>query len=252
MSDGATPEPAVEVLVPKRRGLKPSKAEKSAAQAAMPYHDVPIPNKNGTPSSRTLPIQQMTREVYQRESRSLAYNHFVKGKSFTALKLALSRHGSDRALRFLSALINPKNKGVDVADLAEKHGISYNDLMTVWQNDRLSAALAHLYDGAVTVAEHIVKDAESTYVCCSRCDGSGVMRAQYGDTKAKWVKCVNCNGAGITRKVGDSKSRQQVLEATGIVKSGGGVTVNVGSSAASAVDSVLDEMEGITIPVTAE
>ena len=219
----------------------------------MPYREKVLVNENGKSTGRTAYIQEMSPETYKRESRSISYSNFLKSRSLDDVKLALARDEGPKATRFLQSLIDPKNKDVDIAVLAQIHGISFNDLLTIWRSDKLNEAFCHMFDGVPVVAQHTVKDAESVQVCCPRCDGGGTMKVQIDERTSKWISCVNCQGTGIIRKIGDAKARQQVLEATGILKSSSsGVTILNMNGAASAVESVLDDLERITIPVTVE
>jgi len=222
------------------------------------YRDVKVPHEvSAKPTEYTYPVQAMTQESYELEMRRpsasahLGFRHFLKTRKFDTLTLALSRSGSVKASQFLSKLINPKYKDVDIAVLAQKCGIGFGELMQIWRNDRLTEAMANMFEAAPTVAEHTAIDAQSTKVCCSRCDGAGVIKINKRD-KHSWVQCINCSGSGSVRKAGDAKSRQYVFESTGIVKPSAGMSITVNTGTASSVDSVLDEMERATIDVTSE
>jgi hypothetical protein len=224
------------------------------------FRDAIVPEVNGKPTNYTYPVEAMTRASYDNEllveqkSRHLGYAEFLKNRKLDALKLALARNASPKAEKFLKLLVNPKYRDADIADLAEKCGIGFGELMAVWRSDRLTEAMANLVDAAPVVAEHTALDAQSTQVCCSRCDGAGVMQINNRGEK-EWVQCTTCVGTGYVRKIGDRASRQFMFEATGIVKASAGLNVTVNTGAASSVESVLDEMERATNPyidVTAE
>ena len=229
---------------------------KQAAEAEIPISRFAerkcLNEKSGEPTGIALPFVEPTREQYQRDIKSnhIGIRAFVKQRGFETLKVALCNNGSRRALNFLAALMNPKYKESDIPRLAEKYGIGYGELMAIWRNDRLAEAVANLFDAAPTIAAHTARDAESTRTCCPRCDGSGRMKITRDD-ETSWVDCVSCDGTGAIRKIGDKDSRRFVFEGTGIVKTGGGVNVNINASAVTSVDSILDEMEQ-AIPATFE
>jgi hypothetical protein len=234
---------------------KPDPLPKPSDYTGVPYKDKQLLNDDGTLSALTLPIQPMTKNSYEREmmqTKHLGYKNFLANRSVDDLKLALSRSGAPKATQFLEALCHPKNIDVDIAVLAERYHIGFGELMAVWRNDKLVDAMDNILSTVPQVARDTALDAESSQTCCSRCDGAGVMRVQKGDDIFEWVKCISCKGIGAVRKAGDSRSRQYVFEATGMIKSAAGINVNITTGAASTVASVLEELDHLTIPARAE
>jgi len=219
----------------------------------------PVPNDDGTypppELSIALPVQEMTRKQYNqevlRQARLFGFQRYIKSIKFEDLKYALARDDSPKALNFLAALLDPENAHLDFGVIAQKQGISLNDLMMVWRNDRLVEAFGTLFTGAPKVAAHAVEVAQGSTVCCNRCDGAGevLVTRQAGP---EWISCPNCNGKGTIHRAGCAKAREIVLKATGIVKADPGTTINI-TTGISAVESVLDELERLpAITVKAE
>jgi ribosomal protein L37AE/L43A len=218
-----------------------------------------VPDEDGTfPPPElgiTLPIQEMTRKQYNNEvlrhARLLGFKRYLKSIKFDDLKYALARDDSPKALNFLAALLDPENAHLDFGTVAMKQGISLNDLMTVWRNDRLVETFGTLFTGAPKVAAHAVEAAQATTVCCHRCDGAGEVLVTR-EAGPVWIVCPNCAGKGTTQRAGDAKAREVVLKATGIIKADPGTTINI-TTGISAVESVLDELERLpAITVKAE
>ncbi len=172
---------------------------------------------------------------------------YLKSLDLDGLKTALAQDDSPRAVSFLAALADPTNEETDITILALENRISLQELMQIWRSAKHSEALGALFNGAPTIAAHAVEDAKSTKVCCPRCDGAGIMQVPALDAKTllpvqTWVRCTNCEGAGSIRKAGDTKSREYVLRATGLIKQDSGTSVTIVNQP-SAVESVIDELD---------
>lgn len=226
----------------KRKG-RPRKTQVPPSPMIGGYRDQPLIESREDPSF-TLPIQEMTPEQYEQEKvypGSAAYRRYIKSLDLDELKFALAHYDTPKAVAFLAALADPRNREVDIVAVAQKFKIGFNELMAVWRNSRLTRAMSELFDGAPAVARDTVEDARSTVACCPRCDGAGVIKVNRNEVQ-EWIECMNCEGTGTVRKTGDAKSRAYVFKATGLVKDAPNMVIN-NNVGRSGVDSVLDDLE---------
>jgi hypothetical protein len=234
---------------------------KRAAKAAPieeAISDAPVYTEEGTPTTLSLPVRDMSRVSYSREmaaaSCRVIFRKYIKTLPLEELKFALARNDSTKAVSFLASLTDPDNAGLDIADIAVYHGINLGDLMQIWRNDRLALAMSNLFDSLPPLTADAAEDARSVQVCCPRCDGAESVQVET-PKGSKWIECPNCRGKGTVRKVGDQKARDHILRATGVIKPDTGMTVNIGSTSHN-VESVLDELERLgeapSIPVAFE
>lgn len=158
----------------------------------------------------------------------------------TDLQEALIREDSTRALLFYEALSDPKRGDVPISVLAQQCGIRTRELIEIWRHHKQVEAIGIAITGSPEVARHTVEDAKSITICCTRCDGAGVVRV-LRELGPEWIQCITCKGTGAVRRAGDAKSREWVLRAAGVIKAdGSGVVINQNFSRA---DSVLDELD---------
>jgi hypothetical protein len=201
-----------------------------------PWADVNVPRQDGTSSTLSMPVQYVP--WADQVSRQDVWN-------------ALLEDDTDRATAFARALVDPRYSDIPVSVLAGRYDIRVPDLMEIWRRHQRIAAVGKALERAPDIVADAAEDALSREVCCSRCDGAGMMRVQ-DSNGVDWRKCVNCKGTGTERKPGDTKSRDFVLRSAGVVDSDRPTTVvNVQMGADSVLDE-LDRLEQSTVTVTAQ
>jgi Zn ribbon nucleic-acid-binding protein len=210
----------------------------------------PILNDDGSASDLTLPIEDMSYESYRHEmaqrGKIQMFNKLLATMPVEDLKFALANHNTQKAMNFLGALIDPRNIKRDIAELAVESRIGLGELMQIWRNDKLTVTLNEIFQAAPLVAKDVAKDAQTIDACCPRCDGAGEIQVARRKGQA-WIECVNCKGKGTIRQVGDARSREHMLKATGVLKSDQAMSVVINNNrAASGPESVIEELEQLS------
>ncbi len=149
------------------------------------------------------------------------------------------------AQRFLALLTDPRRRGSKIVRLAEAVGLKQEDLFDIFKDYYHAQSMMTMLQGLPGAAEDIVADARSTRLCCSRCDGQGMIVANVRAPveEQQMQPCPQCEGRGFVRKVGDPDARKYLGVATGqLPRPGGGAVVQVNVSAGR-LESVIDEVE---------
>ncbi len=206
------------------------------------YKDEPVLDAKGDPTALTMPVEQTVWQTISPDTCP-ALSDFLNTRKVRDIKLALDTAGTSRALKFLTALNDPKNARVHIVDLAYLHGINVLDLMQLWRSHKLTATMMNLTERLPQVATHTVDSALNNKICCNRCDGAGTIRVQR-ESGYTWITCHTCDGTGQIYKPGDVKNREMVFKATGIIKPDQHIT-NITTNLQS-VESVIDELESLS------
>ncbi len=220
------------------------------------HRDQSVRDENGKRTTLTIPVAPITR-LAPDPGRGMmpptghqdpVYAKFLESRDLDELKFALATSTAPKALAFLGDLIDPTKAATDITTLAKRRAIGLVEMMQIWRSHKLTSAMGVHIDGAPSVAADVVLDALSTIICCTRCDGAGVIRVTRHDVQ-EWIDCPHCQATGATRKPGDPKARDLVYQTVGFTKASGGVSVNIQHNTSN-VESVLDELERATaIPV---
>lgn len=219
----------METETPRRKRGRPPKAKLEIVKAGpldFPRRDLPIPGADGKPSGLTLPVQFVPwADTIPREE----------------LTQALIEDDSPGALEFLRSLADPLQMDLPISALAGKAGIRVPELMAIWRNHMKIAAMGVALSQAPLIARDTLEDAKSVIVCCSRCDGAGVIQVQK-QAGPEWLECIACKGKGSQRKPGDPKSREWILRASEVIAADG-PSVLIQNSNNITADSVLDDLD---------
>lgn len=219
--------------------------------------------ENGKPTDFTMPVLPFTKLVTDHDRGMMSYDGdndpvyagYVASLPLEELKFALAREATPKANQFLAYIVDPNKARVPITSLAKLSGIGLPEMMQIWRSYKLVQALGVFINHAPAIAEHTAQDAMSYNACCPRCDGGGVMKVERYD-KYEWLQCVQCQGTGIIRKMGDSKSRDQIFQATGILATRANVNVVTQIHQHHSAESIIDELdEAIDIlptPITEE
>lgn len=181
-----------------------------------------------------------------------AYLTTINPRESAKVQRALACSADPRFQEFLSRIQTNRYKRVSLQTIAKACNISLKEFSDWWNRESTQTAIAIAQNSSIDITEDMVGDARTVEVACERCDGMtwigapaglpietpGYRFMQSGD-EIVWIRdCPNCK-SGKTRKIGDSHSRDRVLELSGLIKKGGGVNVNVnnfgGASHSSAV-----------------
>jgi hypothetical protein len=245
----------------KKRGPKPKVRALDSIPEIDPWTNNPI-YEEGERTKLTLPVKKLSLLHYDKGRGMMStegegdpvYARYLTSLDMDELRMALAEDNSPKAVNFLSHLANPLFASVDITTLAKRCSIGLTEMMQIWRNHKLTAAMGVYIDGAPTLAAHLVEDARSVTVCCGRCDGAGFIKV-HREEGTVWIECVNCKGTGVVRRAGDAKARETIFKSIGFVRPDGGnsVSVNINNSQSPTVTSVLDELERLpaVIPATA-
>jgi hypothetical protein len=171
------------------------------------------------------------------------YGDFLEKLPLDELRAALSQSDSPAAMRFLAALEDPSRAQTKWVTLAKSSGLSLGEMMRIWREGRLAAAMGIMIDAAPAVAADIIEDAKPVTICCPRCDGAGTIQVSRQDGPS-WIQCTSCRGSGSVRKPGDAGSRDLLLKAIGFVKPDAGYRVTIlNQNNVPNVASVIEELE---------
>lgn len=214
------------------------------------HRDQSVRDEKGKPTALTLPVAKITR-LAPDPGRGMmpptgpldpVYSRYLESLDLDELKFALAKDASPKALAFLSSIVDPAKSKTDITTLAKRHAIGLTEMMQIWRSHKLCTAMGVHIDAAPAVAADVVLDAQSTRVCCPRCDGAGMIRVTRRAIE-DWIDCPHCEAAGTIRKPGDPKARDLVYQTVGFTKVAGGPGINVNINNSSKVDSILDELE---------
>lgn len=162
-------------------------------------------------------------------------------------KFALAASNDIRFREFLKRLTEPRHKRHSLATIARTCDISLPQFHEFWQSSQKNIALARAQGALPQLMSDLVEDAKTRDVVCSRCDGMGALEV---DPDKPLRVCPQCKGIGTQREVGNTHARDKLLEATGMVKKGGGAAVQITQNfGGMAIESAVDTLNQISFSV---
>lgn len=154
---------------------------------------------------------------------------------------AMTFDDDEKSARLADLLRRPENRNVPMSILAGQANIRVPQLFLIYRAYMRYAAQLAITRKAQKIADDTATDAESRFVCCTRCDGAGEIRVMKGKKPHPLLLvCPTCEGTGRERRTGDVKSREWALQSSGVIKTEAAPLVNINMGG---VDSVLDELE---------
>lgn len=187
-----------------------------------------------------------------------AYLTHINPRENGHVQKALACSADPRFREFLSRIQTNRYKRVSLQTIAKACSIDLKEFNDWWNRESTQTAIAIAQNSSVDITSDMVADARTTETACERCDGMtwigapaglpletpGYRPMQSGEEIA-WIRdCPNCEG-GKTRKIGDSHSRDRVLELSGLIKKGGGVSVNVNNFGGASHASAVADLDGV-------
>ena len=147
--------------------------------------------------------------------------------------VALRESGNERAVQLAMRLTKAK-RNLSLARLCREEGVSLQDLNDMWKKYNLAVGQARQAALLPDAMEDTAIDALSTYVVCTRCDGTGLItrpvKDEKGNVEPVEATCPACKGSREVRQAGDKGAREMLFESMGVIKRGGGgasATVNM-------------------------
>jgi hypothetical protein len=193
-----------------------------------------------------------------------AYLDTINPRDNQDVQIALASTTDKRFQAFLERIMDGRYKRTSLPTIAKACNIGLAEFNHWWNKESTQRSIAIAQQKSIAITSDMADDAMSIEVVCDRCDGMAFVAAPEGlpkDTlgyrqmkagnEIVWVRtCPVCKG-GKVRRPGDSHARDRVLEISGLLKKGGGVSVNVNYGGASH-GSAIAELDCMTIDVNAE
>ena len=123
---------------------------------------------------------------------------------------------------FLDLLCDPKRGKDNISTIARDAGLTPLQILDLFRSSAFASAhaiaSAHLSTALPEIVQDIAAKSVDATVACPTCLGSGYLSG---------ATCLNCDGRGQVFRASDLDRQKLVLEATGVVKKGPGVNVQV-------------------------
>ncbi len=133
------------------------------------------------------------------------------------LKSALASLGTDRAFKFLGALLDLEKKrgsgSKTIVAAAKKCGIGMDTLAEMWRSHSTALAMMKLVSNAPKLAQDLIEAAANKPDVCPSCLGEGILELRL--TTAGTRECPRCQGSGEIVRPGDRDARRDALEWAG-------------------------------------
>lgn len=179
-----------------------------------------------------------------------------------AVRFALAAARDLRFREFLARLSMPQYMRYSLAALAKSCDISLPEWAEFWQKASTQRALAQVQIALPALTADMLGDARTTAEVCSRCDGLGWIRCEFGlpdetpgldalDEQSMRRTCPDCDGKGKRPKPGDTDSRKLLLEMVGVTgKRGGGPAVQITQNFGGAnIEAAQDKLNKISFEI---
>lgn len=179
-----------------------------------------------------MPAPSAVREVHDipKAIRSAihAFEQAIGGRQ--ALVEALSTGDADAQVSaVLDILGDTTNDQHALSKICAQAGISPGQLFAAFDRATIMRAriLAKVEASRAVpaVAREVARTALPHETVCEACNGTGGIRTRDESGRFQRTPCEACHGVGQTRRPGDPAQQQKIFELTGLVRTGGGLTI---------------------------
>lgn len=159
----------------------------------------------------------------------------------TTMALALRMSTDDRMRALARDAVDPIHRLTAFTTLAEKLGLTYEDVAKEFTTIRKSEGLIRMAEHLPDVMEQTIIDAKSRDVTCERCSGVGKILDTAATAAAKreanergeevteefTKECPKCKGKGTIYELGNAERLKIVFDTFGLTGGKGGPMVNI-------------------------
>lgn len=141
----------------------------------------------------------------------------------TTMALALRMSSDDRMRRLARDAVDPIHRFTAFTTLAEKLGLTYEDVAKEFTTIRKSEGLIRMAEHLPALMEETAVEAKSRDERCSTCKGTGKL-TQKDEAE---TECARCVGTGVVHVLGSVERLKMVFDTFGLTGGKGGPMVNI-------------------------